>query len=150
MKTASRNTWIYLLDAARFSRAVLDRFKTAARHRLSTARRVNIQTLITHAAYIRHINPLMFDVIDDKPEGVAWGVYHVLTRARRARVYTLSHQPWAGLCVINPKAILHEGFILSTVLYNFRRLSLILDFQLWIGLNSINYVKNILQLVLNA
>ena len=31
----------------------------------------------------RHINPLMFDVIDDKPEG-----------ARRSpRVYTLSHQP---------------------------------------------------------
>ena len=24
---------------------------------------------------IRHINPLMFDVIDDKPEGVAQGVY---------------------------------------------------------------------------
>ena len=27
--------------------------------------------------FIRHINPLMFDVIDDKPEGVARGVYHV-------------------------------------------------------------------------
>ena len=27
--------------------------------------------------YIRHINPLMFDVICDKPEGVAQGVYHV-------------------------------------------------------------------------
>ena len=26
---------------------------------------------------IRHINLLMFDVIDDKPEGVARGVYHV-------------------------------------------------------------------------
>ena len=26
---------------------------------------------------IRRINPLMFDVIDDKPEGVARGVYHV-------------------------------------------------------------------------
>ena len=26
---------------------------------------------------IRHINPLMFYVIDDKPEGVARGVYHV-------------------------------------------------------------------------
>ena len=26
---------------------------------------------------IRHINPLLFDVIDDKPEGVARGVYHV-------------------------------------------------------------------------
>ena len=25
---------------------------------------------------IRHINPLMFDVTDDKPEGVAQGVYH--------------------------------------------------------------------------
>ena len=36
----------------------------------------------------------MFDVTDDKPE-----------------VYTLSHQPWAGLGVINPRAILHEGFI---------------------------------------
>ena len=35
----------------------------------------------------------MFDVIDDKPEGVARGVYHVETRARRVRVYTLSHQP---------------------------------------------------------
>ena len=35
----------------------------------------------------------MFDVIYDKPEGVARGIYHVLTRARRARVYTLSHQP---------------------------------------------------------
>ena len=34
----------------------------------------------------------MFDVIDDKPEGEARGVYHLLTRARRARVYTLSHQ----------------------------------------------------------
>ena len=53
----------------------------------------------------------MFDVIDDKPEGVARGVYQVSTRARRARVYTLSHQSWAGLCVINPRAILHEGFI---------------------------------------
>ena len=31
--------------------------------------------------YIRQINPLMFGVIDDKPEGVARGVY------------TLSHQP---------------------------------------------------------
>ena len=27
--------------------------------------------------FIRHINPLMFDVIDDKPEGVARGVYYV-------------------------------------------------------------------------
>ena len=27
---------------------------------------------------IRHINPLLFDVIDDKPEGVARGVYHVI------------------------------------------------------------------------
>ena len=27
------------------------------------------------------------------------------------KVYTLSHQSWAGLCVINPKAILHKGFI---------------------------------------
>ena len=45
----------------------------------------------------------MFGVIDDKPEGVARGVYHVYTRARRARVYyTLSHEPCAGLCVINP------------------------------------------------
>ena len=26
---------------------------------------------------IRHINPLMFDVIDDEPEGVARWVYHV-------------------------------------------------------------------------
>ena len=26
---------------------------------------------------IRRINPLMFDVIDDEPEGVARGVYHV-------------------------------------------------------------------------
>ena len=26
---------------------------------------------------IRHINPHMFGVIDDKPEGVARGVYHV-------------------------------------------------------------------------
>ena len=26
---------------------------------------------------IRHINPLMFDVIDDEPEGEARGVYHV-------------------------------------------------------------------------
>ena len=25
----------------------------------------------------RHINPLMFGVIDDKPEGVARGIYHV-------------------------------------------------------------------------
>ena len=36
------------------------------------------------SVYITHINPLMFDVIDDKPEDVA--------RAHRARVYTLSHQ----------------------------------------------------------
>ena len=28
-------------------------------------------------SYIRHISPLMFDVIDDKPEGVARGIYHV-------------------------------------------------------------------------
>ena len=28
-------------------------------------------------SFIRHINPLMFDVIDDKPEGVAQGVCHV-------------------------------------------------------------------------
>ena len=53
----------------------------------------------------------MFDVIDDKPEGVARGVYHVKTRARRSSVDTLSHQSWAGLCVINSRAILHEGFI---------------------------------------
>ena len=33
----------------------------------------------------------MFDVIDDKPEGLARGVYHV--RARGATIYTLSHQP---------------------------------------------------------
>ena len=26
---------------------------------------------------IRHINPLMFDLIYDTPEGVARGVYHV-------------------------------------------------------------------------
>ena len=40
-----------------------------------------------------HIDPLMIDVIDDKPEGVAVarGVYRVLTRASRAMVYTLSH-----------------------------------------------------------
>ena len=41
----------------------------------------------------------MFDVIDDKPEGVACGVY------------TRSHKSWAGLCVINPGVILQEGFI---------------------------------------
>ena len=29
------------------------------------------------ATFIRHINPLMFDGIDDKPEGEARGVYHV-------------------------------------------------------------------------
>ena len=35
----------------------------------------------------------MFDVIDDESEGVARVVYQVFkTRARRARVYTLSHQ----------------------------------------------------------
>ena len=28
-------------------------------------------------SFKRHINPLMFDVIYDKPEGVARGVYHV-------------------------------------------------------------------------
>ena len=27
--------------------------------------------------FIRRINPLIFDVIDDKPEGVGQGVYHV-------------------------------------------------------------------------
>ena len=53
----------------------------------------------------------MFDVIYDKPEGVARGIYHVQTRARRARVYPISHQSWAGLCLINPRSILHEGFI---------------------------------------
>ena len=26
--------------------------------------------------FIRHINPLMFDVIDDKPEGVGQGFIH--------------------------------------------------------------------------
>ena len=35
----------------------------------------------------------MFDVIDDKPEAVARGIYHVLTRARRARVYTPKGNP---------------------------------------------------------
>ena len=33
--------------------------------------------LMSGCPFIRHINPLMFDVIDDKPEGVARGVYHV-------------------------------------------------------------------------
>ena len=32
---------------------------------------------IMREVFIRHINPLMFDVIDDKPEGVARGVYNV-------------------------------------------------------------------------
>ena len=32
---------------------------------------------------------------------------------RRARVYTLSHQSCAGLCLINPRSILHEGFIMQ-------------------------------------
>ena len=27
--------------------------------------------------YLRHINPLMFDVVDIKPEGEARGVHHV-------------------------------------------------------------------------
>ena len=40
---------------------------------------------------IRHINPLMFDVIDDKPEGVLRSP-RGLSRARWARVYTISHQ----------------------------------------------------------
>ena len=31
----------------------------------------------SEASVIRHINPLLFGVIDDKPEGVARGVYHV-------------------------------------------------------------------------
>ena len=45
----------------------------------------------------------MFDVIDDKPEYVARGVYHVKTQARRARVYTWSYQSWAS--VINTEEI---------------------------------------------
>ena len=53
----------------------------------------------------------MFGVIYDKPKGVARGIYHVLTRARWARVYTISHQSWAGLCLINPRSVLHEDFI---------------------------------------
>ena len=58
----------------------------------------------------------MFDVIEDKPEGVALeGVYHVQTRARKARVYTLSHQTCSGLCAINLGAFLHEGFIVKYV-----------------------------------
>ena len=57
---------------------------------------------------------MFVDVIYDKPEGVAREIYHVQTRARRARVNIISHQswaPWAGLCLINPSSILHEGFI---------------------------------------
>ena len=46
-----------------------------------------------HEIFIRHINPLMFDVIDDKLEGVARGFYHVYTRARKASVYTQSYRP---------------------------------------------------------
>ena len=34
----------------------------------------------------------MNDVIDDKPEGVARGVYHEQTQTRMARVYTRSHR----------------------------------------------------------
>ena len=61
--------------------------------------------------FIRHINPLMFGVINDKPEGVA----------SRASVYSISHQLWAGLCLINPRSVLHEGFIITqSLLYEIR------------------------------
>ena len=76
----------------RYNKFKIQQSKTANRHTLEW--------------FIRH----MFDVIDDKPEGVARGFYHVSTRARRAKVYTLSYQPRAGLCVINTRVILQEGF----------------------------------------
>ena len=36
-----------------------------------------LSTIIIMNKVIIHINPLMFDVVDDKPEGVAIGVYNV-------------------------------------------------------------------------
>ena len=40
---------------------------------------LNIDVGITFCSALLYktLNPLMFDVIDDKPEGVARGVYHV-------------------------------------------------------------------------
>ena len=37
----------------------------------------HIDFIVCPRGAIRHINPLMFGVIDDKPEGVARGDYHV-------------------------------------------------------------------------
>ena len=51
----------------------------------------------------------MFDVINDKPEGYI--MYKHEPVGRGFIQYTLSHQPPAGLCVRNPRAILHEGFV---------------------------------------
>ena len=53
----------------------------------------------------------MFDVIYDKPEGFI--MYKHEPVGRGFILYTLSHQSWAGLCVINSTAILHEGFIIG-------------------------------------
>ena len=35
------------------------------------------ELLLRYPPNIRHISPLMFDVIYDKPEGLARGIYHV-------------------------------------------------------------------------
>ena len=66
---------------------------------------------ILHEGFIRHINPLMFDVIDDKPEGFI--MYKHKPSGRGFMHYHIDHQPCAGLCVINPRVILHEGFIIQ-------------------------------------
>ena len=39
--------------------------------------------------YLQDFNPPMFDVIDDKPEGVVRGVYHVHYHISHERVYVL-------------------------------------------------------------
>ena len=65
--------------------------------------------------FIRHINPLMFDVIDDETRGrCRRGLSCIKTSPYGEGLYTLtlSHKSLAGSCVINTRAILHEVFII--------------------------------------
>ena len=51
----------------------------------------------------------MFDVIDDKPEGFI--VYKHEPVGQGFKHYHFNHGRVYDLCVINPREILHEGFI---------------------------------------
>ena len=54
---------------------------------------------------IRHISPLMFDVIYDKPEGFIMNKHEPVGRGFIQ--YHINHGRRAGLCLINPRSILH-------------------------------------------